>query len=106
VRRRGTVAVYYVDPIEGGRRRKFVLPNAHHEQVVHYEWVAEQLANRAPHRSVGLYDFAEEDLATGQVGPATGTRIIQPGGIRAIRIENEVVEAVPVQGDLLEGTSA
>lgn len=100
---RPTIAVYYLDPV-GGVRRKYVLPHAHAEQVAHYEWLAQQLATGARYRSVGLYDFAEVDLSTGRELRVEPVRVLQPTAIKTIRIEQG--EAAPVQGDLLEGNAA
>lgn len=100
---RPTVAVYYLDPV-GGVRRKYELPAAAPEQVAHFEWVAAELAKGTRYRSVGLYDFIEVDPATGEQVAVWPVLILQPTGIKTIRTEQR--EAAPVQGDLLEGNAA
>lgn len=95
-----TVAVYYVDPVEG-RRRKFVLENPGDELVRHYLWVADSVAGGRV-RSVGLYDFREEDVASGRRGPVIPVFIAQPTGIRTIRVEEDLAVVEHEQTALIE----
>jgi hypothetical protein len=98
------VAVYYVDPIEG-RRRKFVLEHPGDELVTHYLWVADSITS-GRYRAVGLYDFREEDVASGRRGPVIPVFIAQPTGIRTIRVEEDQAVEVPVQTELIEKEAA
>jgi len=99
------IAIYYVDPVERGRRRKFVLDGAAHVLEEHYLMVGRSLAGGARFRSVGVYDFTEVDPETGEVVGVEAVRILQPTGIRTIRVE-EFEEATPKQGSLLDAEEA
>lgn len=94
------LCVYYLDPIEG-RKRKYVMPQPPDEQVEHYLEVAAILAAGTRVRTVGLYGFCEEDLETGQLGGRVDV-FAQPSGIKTIRVEGDEPAAAPVQQTLME----
>lgn len=91
------LVVYYLCPIEGGRR-KFVRAAPTDEEVTHYLGIAEQIAAGARFRSVGLFGFAEESTDGLTRGPVSDW-IVNPGGLRAVRVEQDPAE---VQGQLME----
>lgn len=101
------LAVYYLDPADG-RRRKFVMPNAPAQQVAHYQEVAGHLATTAGQRcrTVGLYGFAEVDLETGVIGPVEDMRLLPAAGVKTVRVEETEPRLRLVQADLLDSSDA
>lgn len=101
------LAVYYLDPADG-RRRKLVMPNAPAEQVEHYQEVASLVASGTlrPGAVAGLYGFAEVDLETGVIGPVEDMRLWPAAGIKTVRVEETEPRLRLVQGDLLGSSDA
>lgn len=76
-----TLAIYYIDPIEG--RQKFVIPNPTDLEAEHYLWVGEHI-KAVPHgHSIGVFGARMET-------PALTHRrdwLLEREGIRTIRFE-------------------
>lgn len=95
------LAVYFVCPTSQARRL-FVVDAPAEEITHHYLGIGDALRGGRHYPGVGLWGFREVDLATGQPGGPVDL-VVDPAGIRTIRVEGEpTADTTTTQGDLLE----